>query len=384
MDNAETAAPAARRRGPAAWIIGAGVLVVVVGVFIFWRLGVGKIGTDDAQIDGHILPLAARIAGTVQDVHAQDNEVVAAGAVLVQIDPTDYKVALARAEAELAAATASAQGAATNVPMTATTTTGQVETAESDVATAGARVRMAQAHEKETAAKAAEAARDLDRLKGLMAKDEVSRQEYTAASTAAESARAEHDSAQAQEREAEASVRSSQAKLTTAHTGPEQVAIVRARAATAQAMVAQAQSAVERARLDLDHTSIKAPAGGIVSKKTVEVGQVVQVGQPLLAIVPLEDIWVTANFKENELRDIRPGQPVTVKVDAYGRTYKGHVDSIAAATGAKFSLLPPENATGNYVKVVQRIPVKIVFEKGEDPDHLLRPGMSVVPTVRTK
>jgi membrane fusion protein (multidrug efflux system) len=159
---------------------------------------------------------------------------------------------------------------------------------------------------------------------------------------------------------------------------------MRSRAAGAQAQVAQAAAAVERARLDLEHTSIKAPAAGVVSKKTVEVGQVVQAGQPLLAIVPLDDIWVTANFKEGELRDIRPGQPVTVRVDAYGRSYKGHVDSIAAATGAKFSLLPPENATGNYVKVVQRVPVKIVFESGQDPDHQLRPGMSVVPTVQTK
>ena len=384
MDNEEAAPAAARSRRPPAWAIAAAVLVVVAGVVAFWLHGRGRMGTDDAQIDGHILPLAARVSGTVLEVHAQDNEVVSAGTLLVQIDPTDYKLALTRAQAELAAAIAGAQGAATSVPMTSTTTSGQVLTAESDVATAAARVRMAQAHERETAAKAAQAAQDLERLKTLVAKDEVSRQEYDTAVTAAETARAEHESAVAQNHEAEAGVRGSQARLSTAHTGPEQVSIVRSRAAGMQAQVAQAQAAVERARLDLEHTSIKAAAGGIVSKKTVEVGQVVQVGQPLLAIVPVEDIWVTANFKENELRDIRVGQPATIRVDAYGRSYRGHVDSIAAATGAKFSLLPPENATGNYVKVVQRVPVKIVFESGQDPDHLLRPGMSVVPTITTK
>jgi len=159
---------------------------------------------------------------------------------------------------------------------------------------------------------------------------------------------------------------------------------MRSKAAGAEAQVAQARAMVERARLDLEHTSVKAPVSGVISKKTVEMGQIIQPGQPLMAVVPLDDIWVTANFKENELRDIRPGQPVTIKVDAYGRQYRGKVDSIAAATGARFSLLPPENATGNYVKVVQRVPVKITFESGQDPDHLLRPGMSVVPTVRTK
>jgi membrane fusion protein (multidrug efflux system) len=375
---------ASRRRRRAGGLIAVAAVVLVVGGVAFWRYSAARVATDDAQIDGHILPLAARIAGTVHEVYAQDNQFVSAGTLLVQIDPTDYKVALARAEAELAAATAGALGARTSVPMTSTTATGEVETAESDVATAAARLRMAQARVKETEAKATKAARDLDRMKTLVAKDEVSRQEYDAAVMAAEAARAEHEGAVAQGREAEAGVRGAQAKRTQAGTAPEQVTIMRSRAAGAEAQVAQARAAVERARLDLEHTSVKAPVSGVVSKKTVEPGQVVQPGQPLMAIVPLDDIWVTANFKENELRDIRPGQPVTIKVDAYGRDYKGKVDSIAAATGARFSLLPPENATGNFVKVVQRIPVKITFERGQDPDHLLRPGMSVVPTVRIK
>jgi membrane fusion protein (multidrug efflux system) len=384
-DTKETKTPGApvnRRR--AGLLIAIAALVLLVGGIAFWRYSAGRVATDDAQIDGHIMPLAARVSGTVQEIHAQDNQLVSAGTVLVQIDPTDYKVALARAEAELAMAAAGAQGARTNVPMTSTTTTGEVATADSDVATAAARVRMAQARVKETEAKATRAAQDLERLKSLVAKDEVSRQEYDAAVSAAAAARAEHEGAVAQEREAEAGVHGAQAKRAQAGTASEQVAISRSRAAGAEAQVAQARAAVERARLDLEHTSIKAPDGGVVSKKTVEVGQVVQPGQPLMAIVPLDDIWVTANFKEGELRDIRPGQPVSIKVDAYGRSYKGHVDSIAAATGARFSLLPPENATGNFVKVVQRVPVKITIDRGQDPEHLLRPGMSVVPTVRTR
>jgi membrane fusion protein (multidrug efflux system) len=384
MATAETTPPAAPSRRPPRWAMVAAALAVLAGGFAFWRYSASRVATDDAQIDGHIMPLAARITGTVRAVHAKDNQYVEAGTVLVEVDPADYNVALARATAELAAVTAGAQGARTSVPMTSTTTSGQTETAESDVATASARIRVAQARVKETEAKATMASQNLERMKTLVAKDEVSRQEYDASVMAADSARAEHDGAVAQAREAEAGARGAQAKLSQAHTGPEQVSIMRSRAASADALVAQARAAVERARLDLEHTSVRAPIAGFVSKRTVEVGQVLQPGQPLLAIVPLDDIWVTANFKEGELREIRPGQPVSIKVDAYDRKYSGHVDSIAAATGARFSLLPPENATGNFVKVVQRVPVKIVFESGQDPQHLLRPGMSVVPTVRTR
>jgi membrane fusion protein (multidrug efflux system) len=380
----EAEAPESPRGGRAKWALVAVAVIVIVGGIVFWMGRRGRVSTDDAQIDGHILPLSARVGGTVQEVHAQDNVYVPAGTVLVQIDPTDYKVALDRAEAELAAATSNASAARTNVPVASTTATGQVRTAQSDVAGAEARVHTAQARVREAEAKLAKAAQDLARMDKLVEKDEVSRQEHDAAREAAASARAERDAAAAQAREAEAGVTGAHARLTEAGTAPEQVSIVRSRAKEAEAKVQQAKAAVDKARLDLEHTSVKAAVGGVVSKKTVEVGQVVQPGQPLLAVVPLEDIWVTANFKENELRDLRPGQRADVKVDAYGRTYQGKVDSIAAATGAKFSLLPPENATGNFVKVVQRVPVKIVFERGQDPEHLLRPGMSVVPTVHTK
>jgi membrane fusion protein (multidrug efflux system) len=179
-------------------------------------------------------------------------------------------------------------------------------------------------------------------------------------------------------------VEQARAEVSAAETGPDQVAVTQAKVAAAEAKVKLAEAAMEQARLNLQYTTIKSVTSGVVGKKSVEPGQIVQPGQPLLALVPLEDIWVTANFKETELRNMRPGQRVSISVDAYARRYWGRVESIAAATGTRFSLLPPENATGNYVKVVQRIPVKIVFDKGQDPDHLLRPGMSVVPTVYLK
>jgi len=215
-------------------------------------------------------------------------------------------------------------------------------------------------------------------------RDEISRQRYDTAVTAEQQAAAAVDAARAAVSNALSQVAQARAKLDSAGTGPEQVSITRSRATSAEAEAARLRAALEQAKLNLQYTTIRAPVNGIVSKKSVEPGQVVQPGQPLLAIVNLDDLWVTANFKENQLRHMHPGQPATIYVDAYGRKYKGHVESIGGATGARFSVLPPENATGNYVKVVQRIPVKIVFEKGQDPDHLLRPGLSVVPTVMIK
>jgi len=202
--------------------------------------------------------------------------------------------------------------------------------------------------------------------------------------SAADGARAAREAAEAEALAADRAVEAARAHLAQARTGREQVDIVSARAASAAAKVEMARAALEQAKLNLSYTEVKAPVSGVVSRRTVEVGQVVQAGQPLLALVPLDDVWVVANFKESQLKRIRPGQPVEIAVDAYGRTFRGRVDSIAAATGSRFSLLPPENATGNYVKVVQRIPVKIVLERGQSGEHVLRPGMSVVPTVLTR
>ncbi|HEX7485307.1 MAG TPA: HlyD family secretion protein [Vicinamibacterales bacterium] len=386
-----------------------GGLLVVVGVAGAWWHFSGRESTDDAQVDGHIVPIAARVGGTVLAVEVNDNQVVEAGTVLVEVDPRDYRVALQRAEADCADAQAALAAAQAGIPITSTTTASQVssaganveraesgtEAATRDVEAARARLASMQARLKEANANATRTSRDLERMKQLIAKDEVSQQQYDAAVAASDAARATVESAQAAVLEATQAVSvaesrraqstnvltQAQAELRTAHTAPEQVIVTKARAQSAAARVQQAQAALEQANLNMAYTTIKAPTAGRVSKKSVEPGQVIQPGQPLLAIVPVEDLWITANFKETQLKNMRPGQRVSVSVDAYGRSYDGRVESIAAATGARFSLLPPENASGNYVKVVQRIPVKIVLDKGQDPQHLLRPGMSVVPTV---
>ena len=270
--------------------------------------------------------------------------------------------------------------------------------ATSDVDAARARLSSAQARLREAAAGQTRQARDLERMRQLIAKDEISQQQFDAAVAAADASQAMVESAQAVVAEAEKVVAvaesrrmqalgvltQAQAELRTAGTAPGQVAIIRSRQRSAEAKVQLARALLEQAQLNLAYTTVKAPRDGVVSKKSVEAGQVVQAGQPLVALVSLDDVWVTANFKENQLRHMRPGQPASIKVDVNGQIYKGHVDSIAAATGARFSLLPPENASGNFVKVVQRVPVKIVFEPGQDPGHLLRPGMSVVPTVSVR
>ena len=276
---------------------------------------------------------------------------------------------------------------------------GGADEAQKEIEAARARLTTAQAKLREAEANATKAARDVERLRGLLAKDEMSQQQFDAAVAEADAQRAAADSAKSQVAEADAGIRVAESRLVQA---PARASSRRRRGchfanrsgaghrhARARGLggahVAQAKAALQQAELNLQYTSVKAPVAGVVSRRTAEVGQIVQAGQPLMAVIGLEEVWVTANFKETQLTDIRPGQRATVKVDAFGgKEFTGHVDSIAAATGARFSLLPPENATGNYVKVVQRMPVKILLEPGQDPEHLLRPGMSVVPTVYLK
>jgi membrane fusion protein (multidrug efflux system) len=394
------------------WLIAGLVVVILLAVGAWLWLTAGRESTDDAQVEAHVLPVAARVAGSVLRVPVSDNRQVDAGTVLVELDPRDYEVAVAKARAELADAEASAVAARSSVPIMSTTASSNVTTAEGSVEQArgsieqsqkeleAARARMttAEAKLREAEANATKAARDVERLRGLLAKDEVSQQQFDATVAAADAQRAAADSSKSQVAEADAGIRVAESKLMqtrageqqaraglrTAQTGPDQVTATRARASAAEARAQQAKAALDQAELNLLYTVVKAPAKGTVSRNTVEVGQVVQPGQPLMALILLDRPWITANFKETQLRDMRPGQPATIKIDAYGgREYKGKVDSIAAATGARFSLLPPENATGNYVKVVQRVPVKIVLEAGQDPEHVLRPGMSVAPTVYT-
>ena len=392
-----------------------GIAVFVVAALaagVWWWSTRNRESTDDAQVDAGVTPIAARVGGTVVAVPIVDNQQVHEGMVLVQIDKRDYEIALDRARAELADAEASAAAARAGVPITSTTAASNVTTArgsvdqaasevsatEQAIEAAKARLATAQARHREAIAKAAKSAKDVERFKPLLAKDEIPQQQFDGAVSAANADAAATESAAAQVVEAELEVRVAQsrfaqaqakghqasAELSEAQTGPEQVKVTQAHASAAEAKVLQARAVVRQAEMNLEYTTVKAPVKGTVSKKSVEVGQLIQPGQALMAVIPLDRVWITANFKETQVEHIRPGQRVTIRADAYGgRTFAGKVESLAAATGARFSLLPPDNSTGNYVKVVQRIPIRISLDAGQDPDHLLRPGMSVVPTVHT-
>ncbi len=382
-NDTEAGAPAPGR-APRRWLpfaIGGGLAAVVVIAWAVWYLA-GHESTDDARIEGHVHPVAARVGGTVLEVRVHDNQRVVAGDVLVVLDPKDFQVALARAQADLGAAEAAAAAAQKGADVIATGSSSRLAAAKSTLAGAAARLAATRAREREAAARADQAEKDRARFEPLLAKDEVSHQEYDAAAAGATAAAAARDAAAAAVEEAARGVDTARAELAQAATAPQQTAAERARAEAAKARAEQAKAAVDQARLALDYTRVVAPAPGVVSSKSVEIGQIVAAGQPLLAVVALDDVWITADFKESQLEGMRAGQPVSIRVDAVsGRTYHGRIDSISAATNAQFSLLPAENATGNFVKVVQRVPVKIVLEPGENSDHLLRPGLSVVPTV---
>ncbi len=373
-----------RQHPMAKWIVALVVLILVAGGTFVWSYYSVRESTDDAQVDGHIDPVSARVSGTVVRVLTDDNQVVKAGDLLVELDPKDYNVALQRARADLADATANAAAAHVGVPLTSTTSSGQLAAATAGLEAAKKEVDAANARVQEAQANYNKAATDLKRYSELIKKDEISQQQYDTAVTAESSARATLEAARAAVASAQGRAAQAQAQAESAHTVPQQVKVMREKAGAASAEADRARAALAMAELNLQYTQIVAPVSGIVSKRNVEPGQVVQAGQPLFSIVNLDDIWVTANFKETQLKYMRPGQKVKIDVDAYGREYDGVVESIGGATGARFSLLPPENATGNYVKVVQRVPVRIRINKGQDTEHMLRPGMSVVPTIFVK
>ena len=376
------------------------ITVLLVGAALFWWHSTYYEDTDDASIDGPLVQISARIKGNVTEVNVTDNQRVDKGQVLVQIDPRNFQAALDQAEANLASAQASYEAALVSVPITDINTNSQLHSADADVR--GALSGVAQSEKQLDAAQAqvlaAEAENtkdqlDLQRYTPLVEKDVISKQQYDATVAAAASSKAQLAEAQANLMAAQQAVRQAKERLTeaqanynAAQTGPRQVTVQKAKADQAAAQVHQAQAAVEQARLNLSYTVITAPESGIVNNKTVEVGQNVSDGQTMMTLIPLENVWVTANFKETQLRHMRAGQPVIVSVDAYGgREYHAVVTQIGGATGSMLSLFPAENATGNYVKVVQRIPVRIDFTNpDENKDHLLRPGMSVTPTVRVK
>ena len=374
------------------------IIVLLVIAFFAYRYFTSYESTDDAQVDGHINSVSARISGHVIKLNVQDNQYVSAGTVLVEIDPADYQLAYERAKADYADAQASALAAGVNVPITSVSTSSQVSATEADVNSARAGIEVAlhqyqaaKAQLQQAEANDVKAQNDLGRYKQLVAKQEISHQQFDQAVASAlasaagvEAARATVDAAQQQVTQAQGKLVQAQANWANARTAPRQMQITRAKAASAQAEVQRMKANLDQAQLNLQYTKIVAPVNGIVSDRTVEIGQNVAPGQELMKVINLEDIWITANFKETQLRDMRVGQLVTLEVDANGRKYNGKVESIAGASGARFSLLPPENATGNYVKVVQRIPVKILLDPESNKDHQLRPGMSVTPKVQIR
>ena len=370
------------------------IVLLVVGFFAY-RYFTSYESTDDAQVDGHINSVSARISGHVIKLNVQDNQFVQAGTVLVEIDPADYQLAYERAKADFADAQATATAAGVTVPITSVNTSSQVSASEADVASARAGIQAAQqqfqaakAQLQQAEANDVKAQNDLGRYKQLVEKQEISHQQFDQAVAAArasaagvEAARATADAAEQQVTQAKGRLVQAEANWRYANTAPKQMQISKAKADSALAAVQRMKANLDQAELNLRYTKVVAPVNGIVSDRTVEVGQNVVPGQELMKVINLDDIWITANFKETQLRDMKAAQHVTLEVDANGRKYNGKVDSIAGASGARFSLLPPENATGNYVKVVQRVPVKIVLDPGSNNDHQLRPGLSVTPKV---
>ena len=392
----EVAQPRSRRRG----IIIVVVAIIIVAAVAFWWHSTFSEDTDDSQVNGHLIQVSSRIAGQVQKVYVDENQMVKKGDPIVDLDPRDFQVAVENAKAALASAQANALAANVNVPLTTINTGSALTAATSDVS--GSHAQVLQAQQQQQAAHAsvlqaqannAKAQSDLERYKPLVEKDVISKQQFDAAVAAAAAAAATVQNALASEQAATEAVRvarereaQSQANLKYAQTAPQQVAAQNAKAKQAEAQVQQAQAQLDQALLNLSYTKIVAPEDGIITRKSVEINQNISTGQNLLTLVSLSDIWVTANFKETQLRNMKAGQVVEVKVDATGKSYHGKVTQIGGATGSVLSLFPPENATGNYVKVVQRVPVRIDFTdlQHEDPNHLLRPGLSVEPNVRVK
>ncbi len=392
----EAVPPPSRRRGIVIVVV---VILVVVAVALWWRSTYTE-DTDDAQVNGHLIQISSRIAGQVLKVDVDEYQQVPAGTEIAELDPRDYQVAVENAEAALANAQANLAVAKVNVPLTTVNTGSNLTSADADVS--GSRATIAQAEKQlqaaharvvQAQANATKAQADLDRYKPLVEKDVISKQQFDAAVAANDGAKASVADALATEQAAQDGVRiahqreeSAQALLKYAQTGPQQVAVENARAKAAEAQVQQAQAQLDQAKLNLSYCRIVAPEAGIITRKSVEINQNVAAGQNLLTLVSLEGLWVTANFKETQLRHMAQKQPVEIKVDATGKTYKGAVTQIGGATGSVLSLFPPENATGNYVKVVQRVPVRIDFTDlaNEDPNHELRPGLSVEPSVRVK
>jgi membrane fusion protein (multidrug efflux system) len=407
------AAPPPGNRRRALLIVAVIGIILAVGGYFFYQYSQTYESTDDAQVDCHLVAVASRIQGTVTAVHTDENQFVKAGQVVAKIDPRDFQVAAAQAKAQLTQSQADIDAQHPNVPITQVTSltdisTGQaqvqtaeaaVSAAEHDAAAALGRQREAEAEERQAEANNAKAQADLERYQALVAKDEIPRTQFDQVVAAAKAQSAAVESAQAAVEAYRAAAQSSarmvdQRKSQLAEAGsrlaqsnrnaPEQLAMSRATLRSKEAQAAVANTRVQRALLDISYTNIVAPVSGVVGKRSVEIGSTVQPGQQLLTIAQIDDLWVTANFKETQLRRMGPGLRVEIKVDAFGQTFGGYVESMPGASGSITSLLPPENATGNFVKVVQRLPVRIRFDKNQSGIDRLRPGMSVEPKVWLK
>ncbi len=376
------------------------VAVLLVGVLLFYWHSTFYEDTDDAQVDGHKIQVSSRISGNVLNVPVQENQRVKAGDVIVELDPKDYQTAVAQDEANLAAAESNFQQNTVNVPVTTTSVTtnlaaiaATLQQANDSVVQAQQQLNANRAAIAQADANYIKAKLDVERYTPLVQRDVISKQQFDQAvataradEAALEQAKQNADAGETAVRMEQARVVQTKANLENAKTGPEQIRIQKARATQAAAQVDQNRAALDQARLNLSYCRIVAPVDGIITSKSVEVGQNVSIGQNMTTLVSLNDIWITANFKETQLNHMHSGQTVAISVDAYGgRKYDGVITQIGGATGSVLSLFPPENATGNYVKVVQRVPVRIdLKDKGEDSDHLLRPGLSVEPKVQVK
>jgi membrane fusion protein (multidrug efflux system) len=379
------------------WILILIAAIAVAGASLWWVRFQNYESTDDAQIEGHLDLVSSRISGTVFSINpkVENNRFVEAGTLLMELDPGDYAAELEHAKANLVTKVAEAHSAQVTVPIVDASAFGQLHSAEAAKAQALASVESeranlvaAQHKLQQDEAIYARAERDRVRYQALVEKREISRSDYdareteaTAAAQAVEADRAAIVSREQKIAEARSLVVQREAQIEAARVAPEQVTDARAKSESAGGHMEQARADLHSAQLNLSYTKIYAPVSGVIGRKTVELGHRVQPGQGLLVIVPLDDIWITANFKETQLKRMRPGQSVTIRVDTFGRDYQGKVESIPGAAGPLFSLFPPENSTGNYVKVVQRFPVRIRLDKDQDAEHLLRPGMSVEPTV---
>jgi membrane fusion protein (multidrug efflux system) len=375
------------------------IAVFLLGAIAFWLYSSTYESTDDAQVDGHLNGITARIDGEIIAVHAEENQSVQAGQLLVELDPRDYQVALEQAEAQLLKAEADVRAEHSSQPITQSASQTSLSTSQAQISDAEAAVAAAERDEaaatsrlREVEANNAKAQSDIARYKSLVDKEEVSRSQYDqvvatakALAAAVDSARSSAESAQKVVEQRRAQLDQARSQLALAHvSAPNQIAISRANLQSKQADVKAMQAEVDRATLNLSYCKIVSPVTGVVSKRTAEVGEHVSKGQRILTVADLENLWVTANFKESQLQEMHPGQSVTISVDAFDQKFDGTVEAMPGTTGSISSLLPPENATGNYVKVVQRLPVRIRFKPGQKGLERLRPGMSVIPKVWLK